>query len=113
VKVPRAVEDEKRGWFMSALHAHQPARWLWWAGLLVAGFLVASSLAAHAEAAFGACRSDPLVTFPNGITVDLHATIGANLSDVRHVSYVLHGSQQDSAAPPRSSILTARALSQT
>ncbi len=84
---------------MSVLHAHQPARRLWWAGLLVAGFLVASSLAAHAEAAFGACRSDPLVTFPNGITVDLHATIGANLSDVRHVSYVLHGSQQDSAAP--------------
>ncbi len=54
----------------------------------------------QAHAAIG-CRSDPIVTLPNGITVDLHVDIADTWSDVQHVDYVLHGpalSAADSAA---------------
>lgn len=57
---------------------------------LAAGFLVASSHAATSSAAV-ACRADPIVTLSNGITVDLHVTANDTLSDLKHVSYVLHG----------------------
>jgi hypothetical protein len=38
-----------------------------------------------------ACRADPVVVLANGITVDLHVSINDTLSDVSHISYVLHG----------------------
>jgi hypothetical protein len=52
--------------------------------------LVGASGARMAHAAV-VCRVDPVVAFSNGVTVDLYAQIGDALSDVRHVSYVLHG----------------------
>lgn len=55
-------------------------------GLLLC--LVGSPYAAHGAAA---CRADPLVTLSNGITLDLHVQIGDSLSDVQHITYVLHG----------------------
>jgi hypothetical protein len=68
-------------------------RWLGVAALAVA--MLGLALGPQRAQALQACFTDPLVTFPNGITVDLHATIGDSLSDVQHVNYVLHGPSTD------------------
>lgn len=53
--------------------------------------ILACALAPHADAALTLCHKDPIVTFANGIAVDLHVLIAATQSDVQHVSYVLYG----------------------
>ncbi len=77
---------------MSLFTTRRPRRVALGAAALIAGLLAAGPLGAprHA-AAYGFCRSDPIVVLSNGITVDLHVTANDTLSDLRHVSYVLHG----------------------
>lgn len=58
---------------------------------LTAGLLAGSSHALTTAHAALACRADPVVTLSNGITVDLHVSATDTLSDLRHISYVLHG----------------------
>lgn len=61
--------------------------------LVPLAFLLASGLAqstsAHAQLA--ACRSDPVVTLSNLAVIDLQAGISDSLSDVKSVTYVVHG----------------------
>ncbi len=58
---------------------------------LTAGLLAGSSHALTTAHAALACRADLVVTLSNGITVDLHVSASDTLSDLRHISYVLHG----------------------
>jgi hypothetical protein len=37
------------------------------------------------------CRVDPVVSLSNGAVIDLNLAVNDSLSDVRHVSYTLHG----------------------
>ena len=63
--------------------------------LLVASTLVSvgtllcsgAPLAAHADLV--ACRSDPVISLSNGITIDLSANINDGAADVRQVAYSL------------------------
>jgi len=64
--------------------------------LLVASTLVSvgtllcsgAPLAAHADLV--ACRSDPVISLSNGITIDLSANINDGAADVQQVAYSLH-----------------------
>lgn len=75
---------------MVAILTRRPTRRVWAAALLAASVL-ATPLAPRAHAAFGACRSDPLVTLSNGVTLRLYADIATDASQVQQVAYALHG----------------------
>ncbi len=75
---------------MIAFLPRRPARRVWTtAALLVAGVL-ASPLAPHAHAAFGACRADPTVTLTNGWVVQLLADVAAPAPAIQSIGYTLH-----------------------
>ncbi len=76
---------------MVAVVTHRPARRVWAAAALLAAALLATPLASHAHAAFGACRSDPIVRLSNGVTVDLTANISTSTANVKKIAYTLHG----------------------
>lgn len=57
---------------------------------LAASLLAAMLLAPHAQASLGACLSDPVVIFTQGVIVDLHTNIADKISDVQRVNYTLH-----------------------
>ena len=66
------------------------------------GLYVGAGNMPSAQAAVG-CRADPIVTLPNGISVDLHVDMSSalgtlSLADVQHITYVLHGSKKDGSA---------------
>ncbi len=75
---------------MIAILTRRPTRRVWAAALLAAGVL-ATPLAPRAHAAFGACRSDPIVRLSNGVTVDLTADISTSTANVQKITYTLHG----------------------
>ena len=58
---------------------------------LIAGLLIGGACAGPGAQAAIACRADPVVMLSNGVTVDLHIAANDSLSDLRHISYVLHG----------------------
>src|SRR5579883_3268907 len=60
--------------------------------------LLGVALMPRSAYAIQGCFHDPLVTFPNGITVDMHAWTGDAASDVQHISYVLHGPKADAGS---------------
>jgi hypothetical protein len=60
--------------------------------LAVAMLAAVSTLAlpGHAHASYSSCRSDPALVLTNGSVLDLSASIGADLSNVSSVTYVVH-----------------------
>ncbi len=75
---------------MIAVVTRRPTRRVWAAALLATGVL-ATPLAPHAHAAFGACRSDPIVVLSNGVVLDLSANIDTDQIDIKEIGYTLHG----------------------
>jgi len=84
---------------MSLFTTRHPRRALLGAALTAAVLLGGAFTANTAHAAAG-CRADPVVTLSNGVTVDLHISANDTLSDLRHVSYVLHGPPLPAAPVP-------------
>ncbi len=76
---------------MVAVVTRRPARRVWAAAALLAAGVLATPLAPHAHAAFGACRADPIVRLSNGVTVDLTADISTSTANVQEITYTLHG----------------------
>ncbi len=76
---------------MSLFTARHLRRVLLCAVTLTVGFVAVSQQAIDNAHAAVVCRADPVVTLSNGITVDLHVSANDTLSDLRHISYVLHG----------------------
>jgi len=60
------------------------------ASALSAGLLANGLVAPRHAAAYGFCRSDPIVTLNNGLIVHLSATIGDTPSDITGVAYTMH-----------------------
>ncbi|HEV3311869.1 MAG TPA: hypothetical protein VG815_15270 [Chloroflexota bacterium] len=60
-------------------------------GSLVLGLLCVPVLAFRVSAQVAGCRSDPVVTLSNGDQVTLWENISDQASDVKTVTYVLHG----------------------
>lgn len=61
------------------------------AALLSASLLVAPLLTQGTHAAISYCRTDPVVSLSNGAVVTMYADTYDVLSDIKSVSYVLHG----------------------
>jgi hypothetical protein len=59
------------------------------AAVLAAALLISSPGTPHAHAAI-ACRTDPIVTLSNGVTVQMSNTIYDYASNVSKVAYTLH-----------------------
>ncbi len=60
------------------------------ASALSAGLLANGLVAPHHAAAYGFCRSDPIVALNNGVVLDLSASIADDASNVQQVAYTLH-----------------------
>lgn len=58
--------------------------------LLSVGTLISSGAPPAAHADLVICRSDPVITLSNGVTIDLSADITDGAADVRQVAYLLH-----------------------
>jgi hypothetical protein len=67
------------------------ARKLLLTGLVVAGLAGGLAIPGHASAQQMACRSDPVIVLSNLATIDVEAGIGDSISDVRSITYVVHG----------------------
>src|SRR5438045_9690558 len=70
--------------------ARHPGRALLGAALLSASLLAHSLMAPDTHAAISGCRSDPVVTLSNGVTLDLSTVVNDTTTDVQQVSYTLH-----------------------
>lgn len=88
---PGHVARERQRMMTMHLFTTRPPRRALVHAALAVGVLLGGSLAATTAQAALTCRADPIVTLSNGITVDLHISATDTLSDVRHISYVLHG----------------------
>jgi len=60
------------------------------ASALSAGLLANGLVAPRHAAAYGFCRSDPIVVLDNGAVLDLSATINADISAIKQIRYTLH-----------------------
>jgi len=60
------------------------------ASALSAGLLANGLVAPRHAAAYGFCRSDPIVVLDNGAVLDLSTTINADVSAIKQIRYTLH-----------------------
>jgi len=61
------------------------------AALLLSGVMPGLLHTTSAHAAITGCRRDPVVTLSNGVQVQLTAAIATSTSNVKNISWVLHG----------------------
>jgi hypothetical protein len=58
--------------------------------VLMTGALGGPLLAGGAHAQLSTCRTDPIVTLSNGVSITMWATMQTDISNVKSVTYVLH-----------------------
>jgi hypothetical protein len=75
---------------ISVFTARRTRHMLLGAKLLSASLLARSLVAPDTHAAISGCRSDPVVTLSNGVTLDLSTVVNDTTTDVQQVSYTLH-----------------------
>jgi hypothetical protein len=82
--------EDKRG--MDVLYAQRRRLWLSiGAATLILWAAIGPLASRPALAGFTTCTSDPIVSLSNGAQIDLKAAIGDTSSDVRSVTYTVHG----------------------